>query len=73
MGMGPSPVVGSNGSSNPASSRASTPNGGPKQPLSIETLLAQQKAEKEAASKVGDSQEYRKASLENSNKVNFEF
>ncbi|KAA1098760.1 mRNA splicing protein prp28 [Puccinia graminis f. sp. tritici] len=51
MGMGPSPVVGSNGSSNPASSRASTPNGGPKQPLSIETLLAQQKAEKEAASK----------------------
>ncbi|KAA1067965.1 mRNA splicing protein prp28 [Puccinia graminis f. sp. tritici] len=51
MGMGPSPVVGSNGSSKPASSRASTPNGGPKQPLSIETLLAQQKAEKEAASK----------------------
>jgi len=48
--MGPSPVV---GSSNGPSSRkpSSNSNGGPKQPLSIETLLAQQKAEKEAASK----------------------
>ncbi|KAH9441478.1 hypothetical protein Pst134EA_029487 [Puccinia striiformis f. sp. tritici] len=51
MGMGPSPIVGSNGSSKVSSVRSHTSNGGSKQPLSIETLLAQQKAEKEAASK----------------------
>ncbi|OAV88725.1 hypothetical protein PTTG_01883 [Puccinia triticina 1-1 BBBD Race 1] len=52
MGMGPSPVAGSDGASKDSSNtRASAPKGGPKQPLSIETLLAQQKAEKEAASK----------------------
>lgn len=54
MGMGPSPAVkpSSNRSSSQPSTLVHNTQSGSKQPLSIESLLAQQKAEKEAASKV---------------------
>ncbi|CAH7668788.1 pre-mRNA-splicing ATP-dependent RNA helicase prp28 [Phakopsora pachyrhizi] len=53
MGMGPSPGVRLNGTGkeSPNPNGRPTSNGPSKQPLSIETLLAQQKAEKEAANK----------------------
>ncbi|KAH9814704.1 pre-mRNA-splicing ATP-dependent RNA helicase prp28 [Melampsora americana] len=52
MGMGPSPAVKAAASTLTSSNSSSTlRTNGTKQPLSIENLLAQQKAEKEAASK----------------------